>query len=93
MTYSQPYLHDEILDRSHESEEETFHISRTEEMLDKFFKWLTGVDEGRREQKTTKQYLDEVRRIAKKVDPAYHRVNSLAFTRLICDKWPDPLEK
>ena len=38
MTYSQPYLHDEVLDRSHESEEETFNNSRTEEVLDKFFK-------------------------------------------------------
>ena len=29
----------------------------------------------------------------KKIDPAYHRVNYLAFTRLIRDKWLDPLEK
>ena len=43
--------------------------------------------------KMTRQYVAQVRSIVKKVYPAYHRVNSLTFIRLIRDKWLWPLEK
>ena len=33
-----PYLHDEILERSHEIQEGTFNKSQTEKVLDKFFR-------------------------------------------------------
>ena len=54
MTHSQPYPHDEILERSHDIQEETFNNSRTEQVLDKYFTWLTGIDGGRREKKNDK---------------------------------------
>ena len=73
---------DELLEKSSSNKE-------TEEALDKFFKWLTGIDGGRREEKAAKQ----VRNIVKKVDPEYQRVNSLLTTRLVRDNWLNPLEK
>ena len=85
---------DDIHGASDELLEETSSNKRTEETLDQFFKWLTGIDGGRREEKTaTKQYVSQARNIVKKVDPEYHRVSSLVSTRLVRDNWLDPLEK
>ena len=84
---------DDIHGASDELLEETSSNKRTEETLDQFFKWLTGIDGGRRQEKTAKQYVSQVRNIVKKVDPEYHRVSSLVSTRLVRDNWLDPLEK
>ena len=56
---------------SYELLEETSSNKRTEETLDQFFKWLTGIDGGRREEKTAKQYVSQVCNIVRKVDPEY----------------------
>ena len=65
----------------------------TEEILGQFKKWLQGIDGGRREEKTAKQYTSQIFAIIQAIDPKNLTVDSTLSVKALRDKWLTPLEK
>ena len=65
----------------------------TEEKLGQFKKWLQGIDGGRREEKTAKQYTSQIFAIIQAIDPKNLTVDSTLSVKALRDKWLTPLEK
>lgn len=65
----------------------------TEEILGQFKKWLQGIDGGRREEKTAKQYTSQIFAIIQAIDPKNLTVASTLSVKALRDKWLTPLEK
>ena len=65
----------------------------TEEILDQLKTWLQGIDGGRREEKTAKQYTSQIFTIIQAIDPEHLAVTSLISVKALRDKWLSPLEK
>ena len=65
----------------------------TEEIRSQFKKWLQGIDGGRREEKTAKQYTSQIFAIIQAIDPKNLTVASTLSVKALRDKWLTPLEK
>ena len=58
----------------------------TEEILGQFKKWLQGIDGGRREEKTAKQYTSQIFAIIQAIDPKNLTVASTLSVKALRDK-------
>ena len=67
--------------------------NETENVLQQFKFWLEGVDGGRREEKTAKQYVSQVRVALNAVSPTTQAISCLVMTNLVRDHWLNELEK
>ncbi|XP_048578760.1 uncharacterized protein LOC5499247 [Nematostella vectensis] len=65
----------------------------TDKILDAFLQWLQGIDGGRRELRTAKQYVAQVHAIIKDVDPDELRIDSILNKKHLRDKWLQKLER
>lgn len=65
----------------------------TEAVIDSFCRWLQGVDGGRRDKRTARQYASQVFSIVKAVAPSNLDINCLLISKKVRDKWLEPLEK
>ena len=65
----------------------------TEKVLMQFVNWLQGIDGGRREQKTAKNYAAGVSSIIYAADTANFSIISIFNAKLGREKWLIPLEK
>ena len=65
----------------------------TEEVLDQFKTWLQGIDGGRREEKTAKQYTSQVFAVIQAIDPTRQTITSTLSVKALRDNWLSPLEK
>ena len=67
--------------------------SVTESMLDSFSKWLQGIDGGRRDTRTAKQYVSQISAIINHIDSAERKVSSILNKQILRDKWLADMEK
>ena len=65
----------------------------TETILKTFQTWLQGIDGGRREVRTAKQYASQIYAIISAVDPVHLDAASIMDKKILRDKWLSELEK
>ena len=67
--------------------------SVTESMLDSFKEWLQGIDGGRRDARTAKQYVSQVSAIISHIDSAERKVSSVLDKQVLRDNWLAKMER
>jgi len=65
----------------------------TERILEQFKTWLQGIDGGRRELRTARQYVSQISAIISAIDPNNRNIKSVFSKKNLRDKWLSNLEK